>query len=95
MPGRSPCSFRYKQNRTSELMIRPGGWLLFTVPKKGRERRPIINLKNLISFLKTLHLKMEGIPTVQDLLKKDDFLCRLDIKDMYLLVPVHPTTGST
>ena len=68
---------------------------IFTVPKKRGERRQIINLKNLNSFLKTLHFKMEGIPTVQDLLKKDNYFCRLDLKAAYLLVPGHPTTGST
>ena len=45
---------------------------IFTVPKKGGERRPIVNLKNNNS-LEIPHMKIEGITTVRDLLKRDDY----------------------
>ena len=34
---------------------------LFSVPKKDRGTRPIVNLKELNSFVETVHFKMEGI----------------------------------
>lgn len=48
--------------------------------------KPIIIIRNCNSFLETPHFKIEGIPTVRNLLKKGDFLCR---KDTYLILPVH------
>ena len=61
---------------------------IFTVPKKGGGRRPIINLKYLNKFLPHLHFKMEGIPTVQDVITPGDFMFKLDLKDAYFMIPV-------
>lgn len=45
---------------------------LFLVPKKDGGQRPVINLKNLNSFVEVPHFKMEGIHTLKGLLKKGD-----------------------
>ena len=70
-----------------------GGFFLhiFTVPKKGGERRPIINLKGLNRFVAHNHFKMEGIPTLRDLITPGDFMFKLDLKDAYFTVPIHPS----
>ena len=62
---------------------------LFTVPKKGGGRRPIINLKHLNTFLDVKHFKMEGINTLRDILQENNWMGKLDLSDAYLTVPIH------
>lgn len=64
----------------------------FCVPKKGRDLyRPIVNLKGLNYFLSYEHFKMEGLVTVRGLLRKNDWMVKVDLKDAYLTVPIHPS----
>ena len=64
---------------------------LFTVPKKGGERRPIINLKALSRFIPHVHFKMEGIQSLRELILPGDFMIKLDLKDAYFSIPIHTT----
>ena len=61
---------------------------LFLVPKKGGGQRPVINLKKLNQFVQYEHFKMENVRMLQDLLKKDDYLVKIDLKDAYFTVPI-------
>ena len=61
---------------------------LFLVPKKGGGQRPVVNLKPLNQFLPYEHFKMEGIHMVRDLLRKGDFMVKIDLKDAYFTVPL-------
>jgi hypothetical protein len=61
---------------------------MFIVPKKDGGNRPVINLKPLNQFLVYEHFKMEGIHMLRDLLKQDDYLVKIDLKDAYLTVPI-------
>jgi hypothetical protein len=61
---------------------------LFLVPKKGGGQRPVINLKSLNQFVKYEHFKMENIHMLRNLLKKDDYLVKIDLKDAYFTVPI-------
>ena len=74
-----------------ERISDPGGFYspLFVVPKKDGGWRPIINLKQLNHFLDTTHFKMESILSLRDILKKDDYMIKVDLKDAYLTVPIH------
>ena len=63
---------------------------MFIVPKKDGGWRPIINLKQLNTFLEVPHFKMEGISTLKDVLQKNDFMGKIDLKDAYLTVTVCP-----
>ena len=56
---------------------------LFLVPKKGGSQRPVVNLKPLNQFLPYEHFKMEGIHMVRDLLRKGDFMVKIDLKDCF------------
>uniref|UniRef100_A0A1X7TRB5 Reverse transcriptase domain-containing protein n=1 Tax=Amphimedon queenslandica TaxID=400682 RepID=A0A1X7TRB5_AMPQE len=47
---------------------------LFLVPNKDDGQRPVINLKNLNSFINAPHFTMEGIHTLKSLLRKGDWL---------------------
>ena len=63
---------------------------IFLVPKSGQRWRLILNLKLLNSYTVSGHFKMEDIRCVKDLLGKGDFMCKLDLRDAYLSIPVHP-----
>ena len=54
---------------------------LFTIPKKGDELRPIIYLKPLN------HFKMEGL-TLLVLIRPNDYMITMDLKDAFLSVPI-------
>ena len=64
---------------------------IFTIPKKGGERHPIINLKSLNKFVHHVHFKSEGIQSLRDIILPQDFMIKLDLKDAYFSIPVHPT----
>ena len=57
------------------------------MPKKDRGHRLVINLKALNRFVVEEHFKMESF---QDLVKPGDCLAKIDLKDAYFLLPVHP-----
>ena len=65
---------------------------LFAVPKKGNKLRPVVDLRGLNHFVPHEHFKMEGIPMLRDLLQEGDWLCKVDLKDAYLTVPVAETS---
>ena len=64
---------------------------LFLVPKKGGQMRPVINLKKLNEWVASQHFKMEGMSTLRELLKANDWMVKIDLKDAYFTVPIHPT----
>jgi hypothetical protein len=64
---------------------------VFVVPKKDGGWRPIINLKNLNNHIHSPHFKMENISNLKDIILPGDWMCKLDLKDAYLSVPVHKT----
>jgi len=61
---------------------------LFLVPKKNGQMRPVINLKRLNEWVTTEHFKMDGIPTLKDLLRPGDWFTKVDLKDAYFTVPI-------
>ena len=63
---------------------------IFPVEKKGGGQRPMINLKGLNQFIKTEHFKMEGLHLLLDLLQAQDWMIKMNLKDAYLQIPIHP-----
>ena len=63
---------------------------MFTVPKKDGDQRPVINLKHLNKFVKSEHFKMEGLHTVKALLRQNDWMAKVDLKDAFFMVPIAP-----
>ena len=62
---------------------------IFLVPKKGGGNRPVINLKELNHHIPYTHFKIESLSLLKELLKKEDFMCKVDLKDAYFAVPLH------
>ena len=76
-----------------EAIPKPDQFLsnVFVTPKKEEgEYRPIINLKGLNRFVPYHHFKMEGLKDVKNLLRKGDWMCKMDLKDAYFSVPLNP-----
>lgn len=66
--------------------------ILFLV-EKGQgtgEFRPVINPKALNRFLPKEKFKMERFHTARSLLRKGDHMMKLDLKDAYYVVLIHP-----
>ena len=64
---------------------------LFCVPKKDGGTRPIIiNLKALNQSVHKVHFKMKGINMLKDMLKRGDWLTKVDLKDAYFMIPIAP-----
>ena len=63
---------------------------LFVVENKGGGQRLVINLSSLNSFVRHHHFKMEDLKVVGDILRPQDFMCKIDLKDTYFAVPIHP-----
>ena len=63
---------------------------LFVIPKRSGGFRPIVNLKGLNKFIKTERFKMEGVGTLQEIIRPNDFFVKINLKDAYLTVPIHP-----
>ena len=61
---------------------------LFLVKKKDRGQIPVINLKEINSYIPHCHLKMEGLQNLEYMLEKGDYICKLELKDAYLSVPL-------
>ena len=61
---------------------------LFLVPKRDGKSRPVINLKDLNTFLQYDHFKMEGIHLLRDLLQPHDWLGKINLKDAYFVIPI-------
>lgn len=61
---------------------------LFAVPKEAGKLRPVVDLRALNEFIPYRHFKMEGIPMLRDILQEGDWMCKVDLRDAYLTVPV-------
>ena len=55
---------------------------ILLVKKKHGGNRPCINLKALNKFIPYEHFKMEGFHCLKYLLEENDFLCKIDLKDV-------------
>lgn len=62
---------------------------IFTVPKRGGASRPVVNLKPLNKFVIRRRFKMESMATLRELLKENDWMTSVDLKDAFLSVPIH------
>jgi hypothetical protein len=62
---------------------------IFTIPQIDKNRA-CLDARSLNEFVKRLHFKMEGIQTLRHMVRPGDHLVKIDIKDAYLHIPLHP-----
>ena len=62
--------------------------MIFLMPKKDTDQRPVINLKSLNRFVHTEHFKMEGIHVLRDLLRAGGWMGKIDLKDAHFTLPI-------
>ena len=62
----------------------------FVIPKSDGRLQAVFNLKNLNNFLQTEHFKMESLNHVSDLLYHGWVMCKLDLKDAFHSIRIHP-----
>lgn len=60
----------------------------FLVKKSNGKFRFILNLKFFNDFVHTEHFKLEDIRTVVNILEYQDYMCSIDLKDAYFLIPI-------
>ena len=63
---------------------------VFTRRKMDGNRRMILNIKQLNSFVVYQHFKMEGLKNVLNLIKPNVWIASVDLKDAFFSIPVHP-----
>ena len=66
---------------------------VFLVEKKDRSGNPpVINLKHLNQFIPYQHFKIRGLHCLQNILKREDYMCKVHLKDAYFSVPLNPAS---
>ena len=61
---------------------------LFFVNKKDGDQTPVINLKQLNTYIPYCHFRMEGLQNLKYMLQKGDYMCKLDLQDAYFSFPL-------
>ena len=61
----------------------------FLVSKKDGGQRPVINLKDLNTFIPYKHCRKEGLHLLKEILKQGAYLFKLDLKDACFCVPLN------
>ena len=61
---------------------------LFLIEKKDGDKRPVLKLKQVNASISCCHFKIERLQNLKYMLQKGDYMCKLDLKDPYFLVPL-------
>ncbi len=62
---------------------------IFFVPKKLQGWHLILNLNNFNTNLRKIHFKMETLEHICFFVRKNDYMCSVDLSDIYYSLPIH------
>eukprot|EP00736_Rhodelphis_marinus_P005269 Rmarinus@m.22913 len=65
--------------------------LFFPVRKKNGKWRGCLDLRQLNELIPCPHFKMESLADVRHVVRRNDYLTKIDISDAYSHVPIHPS----
>jgi hypothetical protein len=63
-------------------------------PPHSDKVRLVVDMRKINQLGIKRHFKMEGIPTLKDLITKKDYSISFDLKDAYNHIPLHPSLQS-
>ena len=66
---------------------------IFTIPKKGGRRRPVVDMRDLNSFIEPVHFKLKDLSHLPSVLRRGDFMCKIDLQDAYQTIPIAKNQG--
>ena len=68
---------------------------IFTIPKKGGRRRPVVHvdMRDLNSFIEPVHFKMKDLSHLPSVLRRGDFMCKIDLQDAYQTILIAKNQG--
>ena len=88
----TPFNLSKEEERLVDLEVEPceNQFLsnIFTIPKKGGERRPVVDMRDLNNFIEPVHFKMEDFSHLPSVLWRGDFMCKIDLKDAYQTIQI-------
>ena len=58
-------------------------------PREMVPQRPMVNFKCLNKYIVPYHFNMEGIHTLRDLLRRNDWMTKVDLKDACFMIPIY------
>lgn len=61
----------------------------FTI-QEPTKRRSILDCQKINNYIQCLHFKIEGIPELREIMEKNNYICKLNLKDAYVVVELHP-----
>ncbi|CAG8776292.1 4627_t:CDS:2, partial [Gigaspora margarita] len=64
---------------------------ILVIDKKDGKKRVVLNLRLINTFIKHTHFKMESINIVKNLIRRNDYMASIDIKDAFFHIPLHPS----
>jgi hypothetical protein len=91
---------RYKQvfdnghyrNFTNSVKQLPFKFFHYTRKKKKKKRRTIFDCQVINQYIQCQHFEMKGIPALRQIIQERDFICKISLKDAYVVVPIHPAS---
>ena len=64
----------------------------FLTIQETNKRRPILDYQKINNFIQCQYFKLEGDPALRDIIEENDFICKLDLKDAYVVTPIHQSS---
>ncbi|OAD81535.1 hypothetical protein PHYBLDRAFT_139078 [Phycomyces blakesleeanus NRRL 1555(-)] len=61
---------------------------MFVIQEKDKKRL-ILDCQKINSYVQLQHFKMKGVPALRDMVTTRSFMTKIDLKDTYLVVPIH------